>query len=114
MATLSMTRGDTRYFMLTVQENGAPVDISGCALVFNAKCEAFPQISFSRSTVDGSVTLTDPTHGIAQLEIAPAVTLALPNQQYDLDCRWVLTDTRGNVSTIEADDLTILATLTVP
>lgn len=99
---LTMVRGDTRFFTVTVTKGGLPVDCTGCTLTFNAESLFPTHAQFTRSTTDGSVTFADPTTGVGQLRIDPAVTSSITtNDPYEFACQWVLVDPVGEVTTLE-------------
>jgi hypothetical protein len=117
MARLSMKRGDTRRYTITVTRNGAPEDISSPAeLWFTAKTVlSLPdsQATIQKTTVGaGGITVTDGPGGIALLTIDPADTSALTADavlSYDVQ----LKTSSADIETIDAGELRISLDATV-
>jgi len=110
IADLWMPRGDSRVLQVTVLLNGAPVDITGCKLVFTAVCGS-PSVSLSGTTEDGSVIITNGPGGVAIFPIQPSMTSSFPNVRIPMTFTWVLTDLTGTVTTVETGRFTIAPNL---
>lgn len=107
---LWMPRGDSRTLQVTVVLNGAPVDITGCTIVFTAVCGS-PAASITGTTADGSVSITNGPGGVAIFSIQPRMTNAFPNVRIPMTFTWILTDLTGTVTTLETGKLTIIPNL---
>lgn len=107
MSQLSMSRGDTRAFTITVTLSGVAQNITGCSIVFTATNTSNAAQTFTCSTAGGDIILTNPTAGIATLTVQPAKTTVLPNVPMLLQYSVVLTDTLGNVTTTERGSLQV-------
>lgn len=73
---LSMIRGDTMVMSMTIVNDGIPQDITGGTFWFTAKNRLSDEDTaavFEKTNGDG-ITLTDPTHGVARIELVPADT----------------------------------------
>jgi hypothetical protein len=76
----TMTRGDNATLTLTVTQNGAAFNLTGCSIRMVAKraySDADGSAVFVR-TVGSGITITDATNGIASITIAPNNTSGLP------------------------------------
>lgn len=78
MSALSIYRGDTAVYTLTIRdaETGVAVDITAITLKFTAKRGS---TTITKSTGSGIVHTT-PASGIATLTLLPADTLSLPDK----------------------------------
>jgi len=107
--TLTMYRGDTRRFTLTIKRNGAAEDLTGLTgtgLSFTTKGAAV--IS---KTIGSGIVLTDAAAGIATLTLLPADTSALTNGatlSFDVQ----LITLGGDVETIATGILQVLKDVT--
>jgi hypothetical protein len=81
MTYLSMTRGDTQTFTLTlVDGSGDPLDLTDVALTFTAKrrySDSDDDAVIRKTVDDGIVVDEDPTTGLATVTIDPPDTSSL-------------------------------------
>lgn len=77
MTLLTMTRGDTRVFRVTLTDaDGAPLNLTGLTLKFTAKrrtSDADDDAVIAKASSAG-ITLVDGPNGIADITILPADT----------------------------------------
>lgn len=76
---LVMTRGDQYVFDVQVVKDGLEVDITDAAIKFTA---AWPKdrVTLFQLTVGNGIVKTEPTRGIFQVTISPAMTSGLPRR----------------------------------
>jgi hypothetical protein len=101
---LTMTRGDSGEFDLTIVRDGAPIDISTGLLIFTAKYRAADPDEDApiQKRSDGAtpgVVITDGPNGLALITIDPADTeaIAVPNL---LTADVQLVETNGRITTV--------------
>jgi hypothetical protein len=118
---LTVFRGDTYSFNITVQNNSAPVDLTGAVLIMTAKyryqdvdANAVFQLKSSGTydTTKGSITVTTPLAGQASVILLPPATLPLAPHLVNLvyDIQMVQ---GGNTYTIVAGTLSIRPDATI-
>ena len=116
MTRLSMFRGDDESFDVAVVEadGTTPVNLSGATLRFTAKqkindLDASAVIELS--TDEGTITVTDATHGLARLDVPAAQTDLLTR---DLRLVWDLqiTDIFSKVRTVATGHLIVRRDIT--
>lgn len=79
----SMYQGQYFVLTLTVTENGAPVDLTGCAVTWVMQPGvSFPTPTIIKSTTNGGVVVTDAASGVCQITLNAADTASLPALAY--------------------------------
>lgn len=102
MTTLSMTRGDTAAFTITVTRSGSAENITGATLYFTVKsnsAQADAAAIIQKSTVSG-ITITNGAGGIASVAITPANTSSVTPGVYYYDVQYRTTG--GDVYTVDS------------
>jgi hypothetical protein len=116
---LKAKRGDTNQFDVTVTRNGVVFNITGCTLWFTAKYQdsdpdpGVCQVSTSGPNAAGSIIMTDPVTGKAQITLNPAATSSLINSNQLLTYDLQLKDGTGKVSTVTEGTLLVSADVTL-
>lgn len=120
MSSLTVYRGNTAQITVTVTLNSVAVNLAGSTLKFTVKyagtwrtdpnSAAFLQLT----TTGGGVVISSPTTlGTAVATITPTMTSGLSNDQtFEYD--WQLTDSLGNITTLEIGTLAIVSNVTNP
>lgn len=88
---LTMTRGDSREFSVTVSDAaGDPYDLTDATISFTV------DDLFDAKTVGAGITVTAPETGVAVITIDPADTEDAPDRRtaYDYDVQIILADGR--------------------
>ena len=77
---LTMTRGDTPTWTITIKRQGSVVDLTGATIKFTArKTVDSPDVFFQKSTTGGGITISSPAaNGICVLALDAADTNSLP------------------------------------
>lgn len=77
---LTLRRGDDKTWEITVKrkDTGAVVDITDCVLTMTVRPSINGDVFFQ-----GIFTLTDPTNGVAEVNITGAVTEGLENKSHE-------------------------------
>ena len=111
---LRFVRGDSFKFVLDIDIDGSPYNLTGTTMKMTAKwshSDSDANALFQKTIGDG-ITYTDAANGQAQIILAPADTISLPPQivvlQYDVE----LTD-GSSVYTVARGDLAVLPDVTV-
>jgi hypothetical protein len=79
---ISATRGDSARFLLTLTEDGDPLDLTDAEVWMTAKRhlrDTDADAVFQKSVGDG-ITITDDAGGLAQVDLEPGDTSALPTR----------------------------------
>jgi hypothetical protein len=98
---MTMTRGDSAQFQITVKTKGALQNLTGASFEFVARsCEPHRRCQIDKTTLDGSIAVANVASGQAILSLVPADTLSFPNEDVELETEWTLTDGIGNVTTV--------------
>lgn len=99
---LTMKRNTTKNIGVTVKQNGAAVNITGCSFYFTCKYDFEDPDSAKvfQKTVGSGITLTTPASGILAIKILPADTAVLPPHKTDLHYDLKMKDTNGNVYSV--------------
>lgn len=112
---LSMTRGDTLQFTLTVTQSGAAYNLTGCSIRMTAKYDP-TDLDASKvfvRTVGSGITVASPTTGIAAVALTAANTSSLPaapvNLYYDIQ----VTDGSSNIFTVVSGTLQVLPDISI-
>jgi len=117
---IELTRGDDEPFIATLlDESGAPLNLTGCALRFTLK-DAFDRrednsgalaaLSWITGTASG-IAVADPYAGIARIELPhTAMALLTPGETYVYDLE--LTAADGRKTTVAAGNVTVAADVT--
>jgi len=83
-AQISLDRGDTDYLDLTAtQADGTPQDITGWTITFTAKrglSDADADAVIHKTTMAGTIVITNGAGGLATVNIVPADTSGLVNR----------------------------------
>lgn len=115
MALLTMHRGDTESFTMTLTDSlGDPLNLTGSGLTFTAKRRLFDadvDAVIVKTEADGIVVDADPTTGIVVLTIEPGDTETLENLRtlhWDIQ----VDDGAGDVRTPVLGRLAVLADVT--
>jgi len=111
MADLSMHRGDDKSYEITVLNRAtlAVEDISGCVILMTWKTHRGAEANFLQKTA----SLTDPTNGVAQFDIAAADTNSLKAAQifyFDIQ----ITKTDAKIETLYEGTIEIKVDITRP
>lgn len=80
MTNLSMTRGDSATFVLTLTDgDGDALDLEDATIAFTAKREIFhdDEDAVISKSLGSGITVADPALGIAQLALSPTDTASL-------------------------------------
>lgn len=93
---LTMTRGDTANFAVTVTDGaGAPLNLTGLVLTFTVAASS--QSAVITKTIGAGITVTDALGGLATVTISPADTDGLEDRAelfWDLEV-----DSAGDIRT---------------
>lgn len=110
MTRLSMTRGDTKSFTITLtDDDGLPLDVTGMSLIFTVKRSRFDADADAviSKEVDDGIVVDDPTTGEAVLTIEPGDTSGLAARTHRLFYDVQVVDGAGVVITPLSDILEI-------
>jgi len=101
MSTMSITRGDTCNFNVTVKdEDGVIFDLTGYTMDFTAKNDIGD--SDSEAVISSEATISSPTSGIGVISLTPDDT-TVNAQQYRYDIQ--ISDGGNNVYTVIKNSL---------
>ncbi|MFB9654776.1 hypothetical protein [Pseudarthrobacter oxydans] len=100
---LTIVRGDDETILITVSQNGSPVDITGSTLFFTAKQTATDADADAVISAENS-SHTDAAGGVSFIALTHTLTSVEPST-YHYDIQWV--DDSGNVKTILKGKLTV-------
>lgn len=110
---LSMYRGNTKAFNVTVTQNGITYDLDNAAgLYFTARTDAGAEPLFSKSLSDG-ITITNAAGGLATITLAPADTAGLPSRPVTLKVDLELETDSGAIHTVYYGTLAVEPDITV-
>lgn len=118
MSELSMFRGDTKRFTLTITRSSVAEDLAGAALRWTAKpslADVDSATTTIRKAIGDGITVTNEAGGIAMLQLDPEDTIALTKTTtYHYDVQ--LVTAAGDVETIDTGKITVKldATQTTP
>jgi hypothetical protein len=108
-AQLDLIRGDTGEWDLTVERNGAAVDITGITARFMVKrsIDDANADALASLTVGNGITLTAPLTGDLRVTLPAATSALFPvtTLAWDLE----ITDGTGHVSTVAMGPLLVVA-----
>lgn len=85
MAKVDFTiiRGDSESIIVDLKENNTPLDITGMTIFFTVKPALTDDLTDSTAIITKNVTsLTDPTSGIATIDLTPSDTNKTPGIYY--------------------------------
>ncbi len=100
---LTMRRGDTATYTVTVTQAGAAYNLTGSIMRFTAKwafTDSDGDALFARTSPSSGITFTNAAGGIASVTLAPANTSTLPGSEVRLNYDIQVTDGSGNVYTV--------------
>lgn len=112
---LSMTRGDTFSFTLTVTQSGAVYNLTGCSIRMTAKYDP-ADVDASKvfvRTIGSGITVASPATGIAVVALAAASTSSLPAVPVPLFYDIQVTDGSSNIFTVVSGTLTVLPDISI-
>jgi hypothetical protein len=115
MSDLTIYRSDTVKLNLAVTSGGSIYNLTGSSIWFTAKnqySDLDAAAVFQKSTLNGGIVITNPTQGIAQVTIASADTLLVPNLKTILVWDAQIKDSQGNIYTIASGRLIVLPEVT--
>lgn len=105
---LSMTRGDTAVFTVTLSNLSAS-GLTGCSLYFAAKRSVSDASPLFTKSIGSGISVTtngsDTVSGVASVSLNPADTSSLPDYPTLLDWDCVLVDGSGNHTTVASGTL---------
>lgn len=113
---LTMTRGDTLQFEVTVLQGVVPENLTGGRLVLVAKHDPLDanevfKVSTDMGGADG-IALTNPAQGVATVTIPPAATAALPELRTHLVYALKYTSAGGFEATLLRGKIFVLPEIT--
>lgn len=108
MADLSMTRGDTPTFDLTITDAaGDAVDLTDATIAFTAKRSIADSATVFQKTVGSGVTVTNAAGGLASVLLAAGDTTALPDRTIALHYDVEVVESDGTKTTVASGLLTV-------
>ena len=108
--TYTMTAGDTKYIVVTVEDElGVAVDIGGASIKLVVAPDVDSTALVTKTTGGGGITITGTSEFTCKRD--PADTASLTPAKYYMESQ--ITETTGDVSTILKDKLKITKGLIV-
>lgn len=111
---LTAKRGDTIKVRVTVQRDGAPVNLTGALFWLTAKRwmhQSDADALIQKSSAGGAVVVAAPATGVAIITINPDDTAGFTDS-LQLHCDVQMVEQNGTVSTVALGTLTVLADVT--
>jgi hypothetical protein len=110
---LTMVRGDTRTFTITVKNpDGSAYDLTSCFLWFSVRQYVGASGYVFQKTLGNGITVDDPLTGVATVTVDPTDTAGLPSVEQHL--RWDVQIKTGalQIFTLNYGELIIAADIT--